>query len=355
MQFKLHIPDVASHEPGEEALDSLFPHTPRLAEACYNNAPPESLVIECLRPGICSAEGADGEWMKKMLVRLGHAANERGDVLLSHSWFQCAYAAAGSLTELLSSINMRRKLGQWHLCQALYAHVESLELTAAQREVSERWHAWVNERLGSSSEPPPERLTATEELSELRAAPAATAGLLSPEEQQRLVQLLRSSGHAANHGKDFEAAHTWFDCAFALTGSPLDLLSAANMRGRLAQVRTELLPFPRAPSTSLPLSTHMPPPSAPHPPSPTCWCCADELGGDAGVRARTLARGVPREAAGDGAGEADENQGAARGRGPAGSVGRHGERKPGQRFPPRLFLSSVLTRKHGARRRTAVS
>jgi len=35
--------------------------------------------------------------------------------------------------------------------------------------------------------------------------------------------------------RDFEAAATWFDCAHALSGMPCDLLSAANMRAKLAK------------------------------------------------------------------------------------------------------------------------
>lgn len=232
--FKLHLPvgDVAGQQ-DEDNLESLFPHTPRLDSRCFAAAPPEELVLECLRPGSCSAGDADREWMKKMLCILGHAANERDHKLMAHSFFQCAFAATGSINELLSSTNMRRKLGQWSLCERLYAHVESLEITPAQREVSERWHTWVNEKLSSSAEAPPQRLTAEEEFRELIAAPSANANVLPLTDAQKLLLLLRSSGHGANRGQDFETAHTWFDCAFALSGQPNDLLSAANMRGRL--------------------------------------------------------------------------------------------------------------------------
>ena len=48
-----------------------------------------------------------------------------------------------------------------------------------------------------------------------------------------MLGLLRICGHAANDGGDFEAAHTWFDCAYALCGMTCDLLSAANMRAKL--------------------------------------------------------------------------------------------------------------------------
>ena len=48
-----------------------------------------------------------------------------------------------------------------------------------------------------------------------------------------MLSLMRRCGHAANGAGDFAAAHVWFDCAFALSGSANDLLSAANMRVKL--------------------------------------------------------------------------------------------------------------------------
>ena len=237
LQFKLHIPDsIAGGAAEDEHEESLFPHTPRLDDRCFATAPPEELIMECLRPGSCAADNdGDRDWLKKILVRLGHAANERGKVLMAHTWFQAAYAAQGSLTELLSSTNMRRKLGQWHLCAALYKHVESLELSATQREVSERWHAWTRETLADRNAPPPPRLTADEELAELLDAPTVSSSDsgLEAEGLKRLIQFLRASGHGANQNKDFATAQIWFDCAFALSCAALDLLSAANMRGRL--------------------------------------------------------------------------------------------------------------------------
>ena len=234
MQFTLNIPagEVAV---GDEDMASLFPHTPRLDDRCFEQSVSADLVTECLRAGTCAAQGADREWMGGILHRLGHAANDRGETLMAHSWFQCAYAAKGTTIELLSSTNMRLKLGQWDLCEKLYSHVKTLELTDAESEVAERKHKEVNALLGGggSSRARPPRIGAAEESDALLAAPAAHKGALSSDDTTRMLSLMRRCGHAANGAGDFAAAHVWFDCAFALSGSANDLLSAANMRVKL--------------------------------------------------------------------------------------------------------------------------
>ena len=234
--LRLHLEQVHDVADGDEEQESLFPHTPRLDDRCFEPAVPETLVLQCMRPGSCGvANGtADREWLHRRCVGLGHASNERKELLMAHSWFQCAYACKGGMTELLSSTNMRLNLGQWHLCDKLYANILGVELSEEQRALTERKHAEVHTRLGAAgSHAPGARLTAAEELEELLAAPGANAQALPAEEEKRLLGLLRVCGHAANKAGDYEAAHVWFDCAFALCGAPPDLLSGANMRCKL--------------------------------------------------------------------------------------------------------------------------
>ena len=235
--FRLHIPAPDEVAVGEDDLENLFPHTPRLDDRNFEEAVSEELVEECLRAGSCAANGAEREWMGTILHRLGHAANDRGDTLMAHSWFQLAYAAKGTMIELLSSTNMRLKLGQWNLCERLYAHAKTLELTDKEMEVAERKHKEVTELLagrgGSSTLRRPERLGAAEELDALLSSPAANAGVLSAEDVERMLALLRGCGHHANRRQDYAFAHLYFDCAYALSSIPSDLLSAANMRVKL--------------------------------------------------------------------------------------------------------------------------
>ena len=243
--LKLHLP-VDEVAVGGDDQPSLFPHTPRLDDRCFDKKPDEGLVVECLRPGTSAAlEESERDWMQKRLVGLGHAANDRNQLLMAHSWFQCAYATRGSLTELLSSTNMRLKLGQWHLCEQIYQHVLTLELTEPQMEVCERKLAEVqasiasgatNSAAGMGEANLRTRLSPDEELTEMLAAPEATGSttlLPSAAEVGRLLALVRACGHAANRAADFEAAYTWFDCAYALSAALPDLLSAANMRAKL--------------------------------------------------------------------------------------------------------------------------
>ena len=61
----------------------------------------------------------------------------------------------------------------------------------------------------------------------------------TPDEERKFLGLLRICDHAANKAGDFEVAHTWFDCAYALCGTPCDLLSAANMRFKLIPARAQ--------------------------------------------------------------------------------------------------------------------
>jgi len=224
----LHIPrgEVAV---GED--DAAFPHTPRLAPLWFDAEPAAELIEQCLRRGTCAGTESEREWLAQKLTLLGHSANDAGQHLMAHSWFECAYAARGSMTELLSSANMRFKLGQWHLVKQLYAHVCTVELTEAQRAMAQRKSAEVNDLLTSGTTPP--RISPAEEHRQLLDAPRTVASLLPEADAMAVHKMLRASGHAANRARDFEAAQAWFDCAWALSAALADLLSSANMRLKL--------------------------------------------------------------------------------------------------------------------------
>ncbi|KAL1528921.1 hypothetical protein AB1Y20_010243 [Prymnesium parvum] len=66
--------------------------------------------------------------------------------------------------------------------------------------------------------------------------PARAAQEVEGEERERLLKLLRRRGHACNEEHEYENAHYWFDCAYALEHQISDLLSAANMRLKLVDI-----------------------------------------------------------------------------------------------------------------------
>jgi hypothetical protein len=71
------------------------------------------------------------------------------------------------------------------------------------------------------------------ELASLLSASPVVAETIPGAEAERMLQLLRSCGFAANAAGDYEAASNWFDCSFAVSSALSDLVSAANMRAKL--------------------------------------------------------------------------------------------------------------------------
>lgn len=284
--FTLHIPPEQSNVAEGDEIESLFPHTPRHDASWFEAEPAAELIEQCLRPGHCGLpEGELREWLHRRLVQVGHAFNERGYSLMAHTWFECGYAVKASAVELISSANMRLKLGQWALVEQLYRQIVRMELSSAQREVrvaevhraaslsvheahspsSHPWLMQVAERKLSEVT----TLKATErsnrptvspdvELQSIVSSPAVVTEIFGDStDAERMLQLLRSCGFAANRAGDFEAAHLWFDCSFALSSATCDLLSGANMRIKLVPV--------------MPEKPHYSPLSAPQPLSPTVW------------------------------------------------------------------------------------
>ena len=229
--------------------DLVMMHVPRQDGSWYAANPVPELIERCLRPGHCGLpEDEVRDWLHRRLMQLGHAANTRDQVLMAHTYFECAYATKASTLELMSATNMRLKLGQWGVAQGIYGRIVCMDLTEAERQVAERKLQQVAELRTSS--PAGRRLgaSAEAELLTILAGPALASEVLGSSDADRMLPLLRSCGFAANKAGDFEAAYLWFDCTYALSEATCDLLAAANMRVQLDPVRlspplTHLLPF----------------------------------------------------------------------------------------------------------------
>ena len=115
----------------------LFPYTPRHDSAWFESEPVPHLIEQCLRPRHCGlpADGEEREWLHPRLMQLGHAFNQRGESLMAHTCFECGYAVKPGVVELMSSSNMRLKLGQWALVESIYRRIVTMALTREQREV----------------------------------------------------------------------------------------------------------------------------------------------------------------------------------------------------------------------------
>jgi hypothetical protein len=115
---------------GEEETETGLAHTPRYEPSWFYQEVPSEMVERCLRArsrgGIDEAAAL---WLHKHLVALGHAANAHSCHFMAHSWFECAYGLKDGAPELISSINMRLRLGQATLAKQLY------ERMLQQREV----------------------------------------------------------------------------------------------------------------------------------------------------------------------------------------------------------------------------
>jgi hypothetical protein len=121
---------------GDQETETGLAHTPRHEPSWFYQEVPSEMVDRCLR--VRSRGGLDEAatlWLHKHLVALGHAANAHSCHFMAHSWFECAYALKDGASELISSINMRLRLGQATLAKQLY------ERLLQQREVYPLTHA----------------------------------------------------------------------------------------------------------------------------------------------------------------------------------------------------------------------
>ena len=109
---------------GDEETETGLAHTPRYEPSWFYQEVPSEMVDRCLR--VRTRGGLDEAatlWLHKHLVALGHAANAHSCHFMAHSWFECAYALKDGASELISSINMRLRLGQATLAKQLYERV----------------------------------------------------------------------------------------------------------------------------------------------------------------------------------------------------------------------------------------
>jgi len=139
------------------------------------------------------------------------------------------------LSAFISSVNMRMRLGQATLASRLYERLLQRTLTDAHREVVERKLKEATGAKTSRSHAPRTAGIPQDELAQLL-DPARAAQEVEGEERERLLKLLRRRGHACNEADEYENAHYWFDCAYALEHQISDLLSAANMRLKLVDI-----------------------------------------------------------------------------------------------------------------------
>ena len=238
----------------------------------------DSLVDHVLRPrvrlGPPTIQKSEAELIYRQCVVLGHAANAHERYLLAQSCFESAYQAKEDPAAFISAINMRLKMGQCTLACSVYQRLlvdARAPLTTQQaqlvgrklREAAEaiRARASASPRSPSGSAAPlttplrdeitgddksaaarsPTSVRITplrDEVSALVAPLPQGACTLTSGETSELLRLLRRQGHGANEQGDAEAALHAFEVAFAVSRSPSDLLSAANMRVKLVDTST---------------------------------------------------------------------------------------------------------------------
>ena len=219
----------------------------RAAAASMADPTPE-LVTQCLRPGHCPLpDGGVRDWLHRQLLALGHASNNLGHFWMARTWFDCSFAVTPGASELMSSANMRLKLGELVLVQQLYERIVRMDLTKSQRKLAESklrevaslragQHLRASSAASSELVPPATPLNHQEQLAELLTAPATVAKSLPPRDAELLLMLLRFSGAAACKAADFAAAQLWYDGCFAVSASAADMLAGASMRVRLDPV-----------------------------------------------------------------------------------------------------------------------
>ena len=246
----------------------------------------DSLVDHVLRPrvrlGPPTIQKSEAELIYRQCVVLGHAANAHERYLLAQSCFESAYQAKEDSTAFISAINMRLKMGQCTLACSLYqrllvdaraplttqqAQLVGRKLREAAEAIRARTRASTSPRSPSGGATPlttpvRDEITGDEksaavisspviasptsvritplrdEMSALVAPLPQGACTLTSGETDEFLRLLRRQGHGANEQGDADAALHAFEVAFAVSRSPSDLLSAANMRVKLVDTST---------------------------------------------------------------------------------------------------------------------
>ena len=137
---------------------------------------------------------------------LGRLANELSDHLMAQAFFESAYNAKDDISALVSSVNMRLKLGQLALAASVYRKLltDDWDLPAALRETVGRKLAEANEAMAVRAQQPAPLRLLEDEVAQLLRDRRGTLGSDADEELFR--RLLRKQGHAANEMGDADAA-----------------------------------------------------------------------------------------------------------------------------------------------------
>ena len=188
---------------------------------------------------------SDSLLMHNRLLQLGKVVNAVGHHLMALSFFSCAHAAREDVNCIIAAANMRLHLDaleEFELAAAIYAQLlaePSWELSDAQREVVLRKQAEAAAAIEACRAWPLNRHAQKEDMVQQIIRDSPEVADFPDGEADQLIMLLRKHGHAANESGETSAARQFFDCAFAVSRAPADLLSAANMRAKLFEGSAE--------------------------------------------------------------------------------------------------------------------
>ena len=192
-------------------------------------------VDRALRPSRLLLRFGDAACIHRHLQTFGKHANAVGHHYMALVLFECAHAVREDVNSVIAANNMRIHLHEYDLAAAIYARLlaePSWDLSETQHEMVERKQAEVAALLQNREASPLSHYVCCEDEVQqlLRDPPERTA--MPDEEGDMLVRLIRRHGHAANEAGEIASARLFFDCAFAFSRAPADLLSAANMRAK---------------------------------------------------------------------------------------------------------------------------
>ena len=189
------------------------------------------LVIMAMRPRL---QNADAALLHRHLGALGHAANNHAAHITALAAFECAHSVLGDTNSMLAAANMRLHLGLHYLASATYEKVltdPNLVLTQEQRSLATRKQSEVAAVLASAPAGAHwhrDIIVTEDEVEQLLNGPPLPP--VATNELNTVVRLLRRLGHVANDAGEVADAQRWFDSCYHFSRSPVDLLSAANMR-----------------------------------------------------------------------------------------------------------------------------
>lgn len=207
----------------------------------------QRLAMHVLRPrhrGLITLKNSDKALLHRALLALGHDANRIGHHCMALTCFEGAYQVKDDLAALLSAVNMRLKLGQINVAVAVYSHLlcasqdesrcpHAWRLTDPQKDHIRRKHDEACATAIARSRASPRVVPLEDEIYQLLQHRRGS-DVLPQDGVDQLARMLRKLGHALNEAAEYDAALHLFDCAFTISRSATDLLSAANMRAKLS-------------------------------------------------------------------------------------------------------------------------